>query len=81
MIKKHFNKNLIMFAEEEEKFQLSNSCWICNKLFDVRDEKVGDHCHITDRYRNAAHFSYNANLKLSKQITVKFHNLRGYEVI
>ena len=26
MIKKHFNKDLIMSAEEEEKFQLSNSC-------------------------------------------------------
>ena len=26
VIKKHFNKNVIMFAEEEERFQLSNSC-------------------------------------------------------
>ena len=26
VMKKHFNKNLIMSAEEEEKFQLSNSC-------------------------------------------------------
>ena len=32
MIKKKFNKSLIMSAEEEEKFQLSNSCWICDKL-------------------------------------------------
>ena len=32
MIKKHFNKNLIISAEEEERFQLSNSCWICDKL-------------------------------------------------
>ena len=32
MIRKHFNKNLIMSAEEEEeeeeRFQLSNSCWM-----------------------------------------------------
>ena len=28
-IKKHFNKNLITSAEEE-RFQLSNSCWICD---------------------------------------------------
>ena len=40
MIKKHFNKNLIMPAEEEERFQLSNSCWICGKLFDVGDNKL-----------------------------------------
>ena len=40
MIKKHFNKNLIMPAEEEERFQSSNSCWICGKLFDVGDNKL-----------------------------------------
>ena len=32
---KHFNKSLIMSAEKEEQFQLTNSCWICDKLFDV----------------------------------------------
>ena len=35
VIKKYFNKNLIMSAGEKERFQLSNICWICNKLFDV----------------------------------------------
>ena len=37
VMKKHFNKNLIM-AEEEEQFQSSNTCWICEKVID--DEKV-----------------------------------------
>ena len=78
MIKKYFNKNFIVSAEEE-KFQLSNSCCICNKLFDVRDEKVRDHCHITGKHRGPAHFSCNANLELSKKIPVIFHNLRGYK--
>ena len=68
-----------MFAEEKEgKFQLSNSCWICDKLFDVGDDKVRDHYHITGKYRGAAHWSCNINLKLSKKIPVIFHNLRGY---
>ena len=79
MIKKHFNKNLILSAKEEERFQLSNNCWICDKLFDVGDEKVTDHCHITGKYRGAAHWSYNINLKLTKGIPVLFHNLRGYD--
>ena len=79
LIKKHFNKNLIMSTEEEEKFQLANSCWICEKLFDVGDDKVRDHCHITGRYRGASHWSCNINLKMSKIIPVMFHNLRGYE--
>ena len=65
--------------EEEEKFQLSNSYWICNKLFDVGDEKVRDHCHITGKYRGAAHFSCNTNLKLSKKVPVISHNLRCYD--
>ena len=38
MVKKQFNKNLIMSAEEEERVQLSNNCWICDKLFDVGDD-------------------------------------------
>ena len=36
VMKKHFNKDLVISAEEEEeKFQLTNSCWICDKLFDI----------------------------------------------
>ena len=59
--------------------QLSNNCWICDKSFDVGDEKVKDHCHITRKYRGAAHWSCNINFKQSKKILVMFHNLRGYE--
>ena len=67
MIKKHFNKNLIMSTEEEERFQLTNSCWICGKLFNVEDVKVRDHCHITGKYRGAAHRSCIINFRLSKK--------------
>ena len=79
MIKKHFNKNLIMSAEEGERFQLSNSYWKCNKLFDVGDDKLKDHCHITGKYRGAAHWSCNIDLKLSKENPVIFDNLRSYD--
>ena len=68
-----------MSAEKEEKFQLNNSCWIYDELFDVGDDKVRDHCHIAGKYRGAAHWSYNINLNLSKKISVMFHNLRGYD--
>ena len=78
MIKKDFNENLIMSAGEE-RFQLSSNCWMCDELFDVGDEKVRDHCHITGKYRGAAHWSCNINLKLSKKNPVIFHNLRGYD--
>ena len=71
--------NRIMSAKEEEKFQLTNNCWICDKLFDVEDDKVRDHCHITEKYRDAAHWSCNVNIKLSKKVPVIFHILRGYD--
>ena len=66
VMKKYFNKNLVMTVQEEEIFQLSNKCWIC--------EKVRDHCHLSGKFRIAAHFSCNANLKISKKIPVIFHN-------
>ena len=79
IMKEYFNKNLIMPAEEEGIFQSSNKCWICNKLFDLVDEKVRDHCHLSGKFRGAAHFSCNANLKITKKVPVIFHNLRGYD--
>ena len=37
-----------MSVEDEERFQSSNMCSICDKLFDVGDDKVRDHCYITE---------------------------------
>ena len=67
MIKKHFNKNLIMSPEKKERFQLASNYWICDKLFDVVHDKVRDHCHIAEKYRGASHWSCNINLKISKK--------------
>ena len=79
VMKKHFNKNLIMSEEEEHLFQQSNSCWICKKLIDNDEEKVRDHCHVTGKFRGAAHWSCNINLQLTKNVPVIFHNLKGYD--
>ena len=74
---KHFNKNLIMIEEEEKQFQWNNTCRICEKLID--GEKVRDRCHITGKFRVAAHWSCNMNLRLTKKVPVICHNLRGYD--
>ena len=76
-MKKQFNKNLIITEEEEEQFQLSNTCWICGKLIDDDDEKVTDHCHITGKFRGTAHWS--CNIGNSCKVPVIFHNLGGYD--
>ena len=65
IMKKHFNKNLIMREEEQEQFQLSNVCWICEKLIDHDDEKGRDHCHVTGKFRGATHWDCNINLQLT----------------
>ena len=78
-MKKHLNRKLIMNEEEEYFFQQNNSCWICEKLIDNDDEKVRDHCHITGKFRGAAHWDCNINFQLTKKIPVIFHNLKGYD--
>ena len=78
---KHFHKNLIISEEEGNLFQQSNSCWICKKLIDNDEEKVRGHCHVTGKFRGAAHWTCNINLCLTKKVPVIFHNLRGYKTV
>ena len=77
VMNKHFNKNLIISEEEEHLFQQSHSCWICIKLIDNDEEKVRDHCHVTGKFRGAAHWDCNINFQLTKNVPVIFHNFRG----
>ena len=65
-MRKYFNKNMVMSAEENEKFEMTNICWIYGRLIDYDDDKVRDHCHITGKYRGVAHYSCNNNLKSKK---------------
>ena len=78
LMKEHFNKNLIMTAEENEEFERSNICWICGCLIGIGNNKVRDHCHITGKYRGAAHWNCNISLKMSKKVPVIFHISKGY---
>ena len=54
-------KSLIMTEKDEDLFQKSNICWICDKK--VKDKKVRDHCHFTGVFRGAAHPDCNLNIK------------------
>ena len=68
-----------MSEKEQQLFQQSNSCWICEKLIDQDNEKVTDHCHVNEKFRGAAHWNYNINFQLTKKVPVILHNLRGYD--
>ena len=66
--------------EEEKQFQSNNTCWICEKLInDDVDEKVRYHCHVTWKFKGAAHWSCNINLQLTEKVPVIFHKLTGYD--
>ena len=58
----------MIISDEEEKFQLSNVCWICKKLIDHDDEKVRDHCHVNGQFRGATQWSCNINFQLTKKV-------------
>ena len=57
-------------SEEEEKFQSSNTSWICEKRIVDDDKKVKDHCHTTGKFRGASNRSCNINLQLTKKVPV-----------
>ena len=68
-----------MSEEGEHLFQQSNSCWICKDLIGNDEEKVRDHCHVTGKFRVAAHWNCNINLQLTKKAPVICHNLRSFD--
>ena len=47
VMKKHFNKELVIAKKDNEDFENSTKCWICDNDYIDGDVKVRDHCHIT----------------------------------
>ena len=77
--KNHFNQLMKLTKIDEENFRLALECHICNKEFKENDNKVRDHCHISGKFRGAAHNICNRNFRLTEKIPVIFHNLKGYD--
>ena len=82
-MKKYFNKDMVLTSEDRMNFREATTCHICSeKLGDANDKQlkpVRDHCHITGKYRGAAHNICNISFRLTDKIPVIFHNLRGYD--
>ena len=76
---KHFNKDMTLTKDHERKFKNADKCYICNKKYSEKDVRVRDHCHITGKYRGAAHQDCNINHRLTDKVPVIFHNLKGYD--
>ena len=78
-MEEYFNKNLITTEEEKNLFQQSNSCWVCKKLIDNDEEEVRDYCHVTGKFRGAAHWGCNINFQLTNKVPLIFHNLNVFD--
>ena len=78
------NLELETTPQEEESFQQSTICWLCEQALrenPLGDDKVRDHDHLTGKYRGAAHNKCNPNCKQksSSFVPTFFHNFSGYD--
>ena len=76
-------KKMVMTREDKIDFRRATHCHICEEeLKDTDDENykiVRDHCHLTGKFRGAAHNMCNLKYRLPKFYPVIFHNLSGYD--
>ena len=71
-----------MTDDDEQHFRTMNECHICGEKDTDQDMRLGDHCHITGKFRGSAHQECNLKLRIKLddiKIPVIFHNLRGYD--
>ena len=82
VIKKRFNKPLVMTEVDEQHFKTMDGCHICGEKYTDKDVRVRDYCHITGKFRGSAHQECNLKLRIKPEnlkIPVIFLNLRGYD--
>ena len=82
VIKKQFNKPLVMIEDNEQRFKTMDGCHICGEKYTDKDVRVRDHCHITGKSRGSAHQECNLKLRIKPEdtkIPVTFYNLCGYD--
>ena len=72
-----FPKSMIMTMHDTLVYDNSTLCHICNE--ELYNDRVRDHCHLSDKFRGAAHEVCNLKYKVPKLFPVVFHNLSGYD--
>ena len=74
---KYHKKAEAMSEMDKKEYENATHCHICEEK--LGEDKVLDHCHLTGKYRGAAHNECNLNYKIPKFFPVIFHNLSGYD--
>ena len=71
-------EDMVFTKKDADDFNNATTCHFCNK--DLGDDRVRDHCHLTGKYRGAAHNACNINYNFKNiKIPVFFHNLKNYD--
>ena len=83
-----FSKKMIFTKKDETLYKSTTTCHICegaegefrrNEIDDDNYIKVRDHCHLTGKFRGAAHNKCNLAYRIPTFYPVLFHNLTGYD--
>ncbi|XP_020912011.1 uncharacterized protein LOC110249773 [Exaiptasia diaphana] len=72
-----FTKKVSKSKKDTISFKNATHCHICEG--ELGEDKVLDHCHLTGKYRGAAHNECNLQYRIPKFFPVIFHNLSGYD--
>ena len=72
-----FPKKIVMSDEDKKNYNDAKTCHICKE--NLGNDKVRDHCHLSGKYRGAAHKDCNLKYQIPKFIPIVFHNLSGYD--
>ena len=76
-------KKMVMTRDDQIEYMNATHCHICEDILEETDDenyrRVRDHCHLTGKFRGAAHSICNLKYRLPKFYPVIFHNLSGYD--
>ena len=72
-----FPKNMIMTMQDKMAYVNSTLCHICNE--ELGEDRVRVHCHLSGKFRGAAHEICNLKYNVPRFFPVVFHNLSGYD--
>ena len=64
LMKKHFNRELVITKEDNEDFGNYPICWISD------NDYVDNHCHITEKYSGSAHRDCNIILQYHRDCDI-----------
>ena len=76
VIKKSFNKELVMAKADHENFERSTKF---DNTFFEGNVKVTNQCHVTGKYSGAAHRDCKVNVSQNDKILIVFCNLKHYD--